>query len=400
MRIGASRSMPFDPPAADLSLGEDAEALRLHSRQDFLLLGRDAMMHAVARPMHSRKRAQWTIVILLLVGITFALAARLTRFFKDRGEPRVTAVYIPDMKIVPEEIDDPKSWSLGPGPGRDVLQLLQGRPSSPRARGVHWSRTLTVEFPKLQPGVTVDLAKHDVRVAYWGVREDRGWALKTGTAAGTVSMEPVSDGGVSATYDVKLTAISSSDRGNVERLVTFQGTQVCTPYPGAGSRDMVGRAVQDAHTPDTIHRAAERGDRGAVEKFLAEGVDVNIKGDTIYEEGWTPLQHAAFHGQKNVAQVLLERRARVNATSQAGRTALHEAAWRGNTDLAQLLIAKGADVNAKSNGGLTPLDLATEGPSRKARTSVARLLRKHGGKTSEELDGVKPSPPPRVRINH
>jgi ankyrin repeat protein len=248
--------------------------------------------------------------------------------------------------------------------------------------------------------VTVDLAKHDVRVAYWGVREDRGWALKTGTAVGTVSIGAASDGGVSATYDVTLTAISLSDRGNVERQVTFQGTQVCTPYPGAGSRDMVGDAVQDAHTQDTIHRAADRGDRGAVEKFLAAGVDVNIKGDTIYEAAWTPLHHAAFHGQKSVAQVLLERGADVSAKTQAGRTALHEAAWRGNTDLAQLLIAKGADVNARSNPGLTPLDLAIEAPSRKARTPVARLLRKHGGKTSQELDGVKPSRPPTVRINH
>jgi len=325
------------------------------------------------------------------------VAAILIVFFKDRGEPPVTAVYMPDMKIVPKEVDGRKSCGLGPDSERDVLQLVQARPGSPRTRVVRWFQVLTVEFPKLRPEVTVDLAKHDVRVAYFAVREARGWGLKTGTVAGTVSIEAVSDGGVSATYDVTLTAISASDRGNVERQVTFRGTQVFTPRPGGGSRDMVGRAVQDAHTPDTIHRAADRGDRGAVEKFLAEGVDVNTKGDTICQEGWTPLHHAAFHGQKSVAEVLLEKGAQVNATSQAGRTALHEAAWRGSTDLAQLLIAKGADVNAKSNRGLTPLDLATEGRSRKALTPVARLLRKHGGKTSEELDGVKPSPPPRVR---
>ena len=53
----------------------------------------------------------------------------------------------------------------------------------------------------------------------------------------------------------------------------------------------------------------------------------------------------------------------------------------GNKEVAELLIAKGADVNAKDDGGGTPLDLAIK----RNHTETADLLRKHGGKTAEEL---------------
>ena len=55
-------------------------------------------------------------------------------------------------------------------------------------------------------------------------------------------------------------------------------------------------------------------------------------------------------------------------------TPLHLAAIK---ETAELLIAKGTDVNAKIDDGKTPLDSADG--------ETADLLRKHGGKTGEEL---------------
>ena len=72
---------------------------------------------------------------------------------------------------------------------------------------------------------------------------------------------------------------------------------------------------------------------------------------------------------------------RVNAKNKNRWTALHEAAFEGRKETVELLIAKGADLNAKDDDGKTPLDLTIK----RKRTKAADLLRKHGGKTAEEL---------------
>ena len=57
-------------------------------------------------------------------------------------------------------------------------------------------------------------------------------------------------------------------------------------------------------------------------------------------------------------------------------------AANGHKEIVELLIANGADVNAKHNMFGTLLDHTI----RKKRTDeIADLLRKHGGKTGEEL---------------
>ncbi len=96
--------------------------------------------------------------------------------------------------------------------------------------------------------------------------------------------------------------------------------------------------------PDiSIHDAAERGNIKAVKQHLASGADVNAKNEA--KGGFTPLHWAAANGHKEVVE---------------------------------LLIVKGADVNPKGKYGNTPLDLADD-------KETVDLLRKHGGKTGEEL---------------
>ncbi|MDP7010279.1 MAG: hypothetical protein QF685_02780 [Verrucomicrobiota bacterium] len=53
-----------------------------------------------------------------------------------------------------------------------------------------------------------------------------------------------------------------------------------------------------------------------------------------------------------------------------------------------MLIAKGANINEKDNWDETPLDLAIDEENflkEQVRKETADLLRKHGGKTGEEL---------------
>ena len=90
-----------------------------------------------------------------------------------------------------------------------------------------------------------------------------------------------------------------------------------------------------------IYDAVQKGDVEAAKQAIADGADVNAKG----EEG-TPLHYSAGFGRKEIVE---------------------------------LLITAGADVNAKNEWGGTPLDEAKYEPE------TANLLRKHGGKTGEEL---------------
>ena len=98
----------------------------------------------------------------------------------------------------------------------------------------------------------------------------------------------------------------------------------------------------------SIHSAAHQGSIEAVKQHLAAGTDVNAK-------------------------------------NKAGATSLSVTVGKGHKEIAELLIAKGADVNSKNAQGWTPLDLATVPGSPFEITQTADLLRKHGGKTSEEL---------------
>ena len=128
--------------------------------------------------------------------------------------------------------------------------------------------------------------------------------------------------------------------------------------------------------PDiSIHDAAAVGNIEAVKQHIAAGTDVNAKD----QNGKTPLHYAAWKGHKEIAELLIANGADVNAKDDKGGTPLHVAAWEGHTEVAELFIAKGADMNAKMEDGDTPLDLA------KGHPEIADLLRKHGGKTGEEL---------------
>ena len=59
---------------------------------------------------------------------------------------------------------------------------------------------------------------------------------------------------------------------------------------------------------------------------------------------------------------------------------IHDAADNGDLAGVQAELDKGADVNATDVDGETPLDKF------KSRPELANLLRKHGGKTEEELE--------------
>ncbi|KAL4428221.1 hypothetical protein ABPG75_002310 [Micractinium tetrahymenae] len=91
----------------------------------------------------------------------------------------------------------------------------------------------------------------------------------------------------------------------------------------------------------------------------------------------TSLLVAVISGHNNIARLLLERGADTGPRSQREQpqhvTALHEACKAGSAELAQLLIQHGAPLEAADSSGATPLMCAAR-QTTPAHSAVVRLL--------------------------
>ena len=143
-------------------------------------------------------------------------------------------------------------------------------------------------------------------------------------------------------------------------------------------RQHSGKTRDELKAAESIVAAIRLGNIEAIKQHLADGADVNAK---EAKNRITPLHWAAWRGRKEIAELLIAKGASLNTKNNDGGTPLHNAAWKGHVEIAKLLIGKNADVNAKDVEWQTPLDWAEE----EKQKEVADHLRKHGGKTREEL---------------
>ncbi|CAM4761290.1 unnamed protein product [Rotaria magnacalcarata] len=81
--------------------------------------------------------------------------------------------------------------------------------------------------------------------------------------------------------------------------------------------------------------------------------------DDVSSDYLSPLHVASHCGNYNVAKLLCERRADVNAKALNGFSCLHIACKKNRLKLVELLISSGADVEANTESGLTCLHVAS-----------------------------------------
>jgi ankyrin repeat protein len=91
-----------------------------------------------------------------------------------------------------------------------------------------------------------------------------------------------------------------------------------------------------------LHLAAFDGDDDAVNRFLAQGVDVQA----LTERQETPLLFAVTGGHVATVRTLLKYGADVNLLPKEGNSPLRRAIQGGHAEVVRLLLARGADPNA------------------------------------------------------
>ncbi len=111
--------------------------------------------------------------------------------------------------------------------------------------------------------------------------------------------------------------------------------------------------------------------------LIRHGADVNL---AFGPKRATPLHMAARRGNTQIARVLLEAGAHIEARDSNGETPLRRAVNCGQPEVAALLLAHGADRTSRCRRGLTPLDAA--------RTEqIRRLFTTECAEDTEERQG-------------
>jgi ankyrin repeat protein len=135
--------------------------------------------------------------------------------------------------------------------------------------------------------------------------------------------------------------------------------------------------VLHAHSSDgwtPLHLAAFFGQADLANALLDRGADVNARSTNGMKN--TPLHAAAAGGKVGLVELLLKRGADANARQEGGFAALHSAAQAGNREMVAALLANGADVNLRADNNQSPLDLALT----RGHGEVAALLEQLGAK--------------------
>ncbi len=95
--------------------------------------------------------------------------------------------------------------------------------------------------------------------------------------------------------------------------------------------------------------ASFHGELATVKALIARGAEVN-------KTDWTPLHYAATAGQLEIARILVENHAYIDAVSPNKTTPLMMAARHKNPTLARFLIEEGADPTQRNEQGLSVAD--------------------------------------------
>jgi ankyrin repeat protein len=141
--------------------------------------------------------------------------------------------------------------------------------------------------------------------------------------------------------------------------------KVLLAHPGT----RVDAAAMNGNT--ALMMAAYKRNMPALEALLA-------KGAAVQRPGWTALHYAAAGGDNDIAALLIERGARVDAVSPAASgayTPLMMAAREGHQDSALFLLEHGANPMLKNGEGLNAAQIAERADHKPIAAAIQARLR-------------------------
>jgi len=143
---------------------------------------------------------------------------------------------------------------------------------------------------------------------------------------------------------------------------------------------MLGTVVHSQSSTDDLFAAIEKNDIQKVKYLIDINADVNARDPYT---SMTPLMVAAYDGYTEIAKLLIEKGAEVNAKGgvEMDMTPLIFAASQDRLNMVRLLIEHGANVNVKTRYGWTPLFFAVS----RSKVDIAKLLIERGADANVKL---------------
>jgi len=253
-------------------------------------------------------------------------------------------------------------WAIKPGQ-RETVQLLLSAGAKPNTKGAFGRTPLLIAVKAGLEPISRDLIKagadlnvkdeEGASVAHWAARRGNLRFLRELVSAGAPVQIELGDSIVNGRQD-KVRAMLAASPTSVREVDSYGWT--------------------------ALHWAAVTGSDEIAGILVDHGANVQAEARGT---GLTPLHLAAGAGRTGVIELLIKKGAAVNPKDGRSRTPLHWAAEGGHADACKVMIARGAEVNPVDRFGFTPLYLA----ARAGEVSVLKTLCMLGAKVRIRGDG-------------